>query len=57
MRRLSLDMQEIMQALALIDHPHIVHIADIFSYHQELYVIEEYLKGIPFLRFWKIMVF
>lgn len=45
MRRLPLFMQEVMQELALIDHPHIVHILDIFCFHKELYVIEEYVHG------------
>lgn len=45
MRRLPLFMQEVMQELALIDHPHLVHILDSFCYHEELYVIEEYVNG------------
>lgn len=45
MRKLPLFMQEVMQELALIDHPHIVHILDIFCFHKELYVIEEYVHG------------
>lgn len=45
MRKLPLLMQEVMKELALIDHPGIVHILDVFSFEQELYVIEEYLQG------------
>ena len=45
MRKLPLFMQEVMKELALIDHPGIVHILDVFSFEQELYVIEEYLQG------------
>lgn len=45
MRKLHMSSQRVCQALAGIDHPHIVKICDTFIYEGFLYVMEEYIEG------------
>lgn len=53
MRKLSLEHLDIYQTLCSIRHPHIAEVLDVFPYQDDLYVIEEYLAGKPWLNSWK----